>query len=195
MFVQVIKGKTKDEAGLRKQTEKWVSDLKPGATGFLGSTGGIGTDGTFITIARFESEEAAKKNSDRPEQGEWWKETEQYLDNPTFVDSTEIDEILDGGSNDAGFIQVMQGTISDKEKARELGRQLEPELKKNRPDILGGVVVWHPGSDEFTQVMYFKSEAEAREHEAASDNDGPPDEWTSLFGEITYIDLTEPELI
>ncbi|MEA2498931.1 MAG: hypothetical protein QOH26_1336 [Actinomycetota bacterium] len=196
MFAQIIKGKASDEAGLRKQNQKWVEELKPGSSGFLGSTGGIATDGTFVTIARFESEEAARKNSDRPEQGEWWKETEQYLEpGSTFVDSTEVDEFLGGGSNDAGFVQVMQGSVSDKEKAKEMGQQMEPMLRENRPDVLGGMVVWHPGGSEFTQVMYFKSEAEARERESASDNSGPPEEFGKLFSNMTYIDLKEPELI
>jgi hypothetical protein len=31
-------------------------------------------DGRFIALARFESEEAARRNSDRPEQDRWWTE-------------------------------------------------------------------------------------------------------------------------
>jgi hypothetical protein len=193
MFAQVIKGKARDAAAVRKQGQKWAEEVKPGAEGFLGSTGGVAQDGTFITVARFESEEAARKNSDRAEQGQWWKETEQYLEDVSFEDSTDVDDILGGGSDDAGFVQFMQGKVSDKAKARELGSQLEPMLRENRPDVLGGVVVWH-GDDRFTQVMYFKSESEARQRESSPENQGPPEEWQNLFSDMSYIDVTEPEL-
>ena len=38
MFVQVIQGKAKDAAGVRKQMERWEQELKPGEVGYLGST-------------------------------------------------------------------------------------------------------------------------------------------------------------
>src|SRR3712207_4127250 len=109
MFVQVIQAKVTDPQGLRKQWDVWQSDLKPNSNGFLGSTAGIAEDGTFILGARFESAEAARSNSDKPEQGEWWQETERYLESPVFYDCTPVDEWGDGGSDSAGFVQVIQG--------------------------------------------------------------------------------------
>ena len=48
-------------------------------------------DGTLVLLARFESEEAARANSERPEQGEWWAETEKIFDGePTFKDSSMV---------------------------------------------------------------------------------------------------------
>ena len=41
MFVQVIEGRVSDRDGLRRQMDKWESELRPGATGFLGSTAGV----------------------------------------------------------------------------------------------------------------------------------------------------------
>lgn len=194
MFVQVIKGKARDEAGLRKQFERWAEELKPGAEGFLGSTGGIAGDGTFITVARFDSEEAARRSSDRPEQGKWWAETEQYLEDVTFTDCTEVDEMLGGGSDDAGFVQVMQGRVTDVEKARAMGREMEPELRKARPDVLGGIAAWH-GDGGFTQVIYFESEAAAREGESSSADQGPPEEFQELWQDVSYINLSDPSIL
>ncbi len=68
MFIQVIQGKVSDEAGLRRCMDRWTEDVRPGATGFLGCTQGLCDDGTFIALARFESAEAARRNSERPEQ-------------------------------------------------------------------------------------------------------------------------------
>ena len=73
MFVQVIQGKVSDAAQVRAHLDKWVAEVAPGAIGWLGSTGGVTEDGNLIALVRFESEEAAQQNSDRPEQGEWWE--------------------------------------------------------------------------------------------------------------------------
>src|SRR5688572_14894709 len=119
MFVQVIQGKAKDPAGLKKQWERWDQELRPQASGYLGGTAGVTADGKFIALARFESEDAAKANSDSPEQGKWWEETSQYLEDPMFHDCREVTLSNGGGSDEAGFVQVMQGKSTDVEKARE----------------------------------------------------------------------------
>ena len=69
MFVQIIEGKVSDRSGLRRQFDRWESELRPGAAGFLGSTGGVTNDGVGFAIARFESAAAANANSERAEQG------------------------------------------------------------------------------------------------------------------------------
>ncbi|MDP9224297.1 MAG: hypothetical protein M3P18_10650 [Actinomycetota bacterium] len=195
MFAQVITGKANDEGGLRKQFDRWAQDVMPGAEGFLGCTTGISGDGTWVTVARFDSEESARRSSDRPEQGKWWVETEQYLDDVTFEDCTEVDEILGGGSNDAGFVQVMQGRTKDVEKLRSMGREMEPELKKMRPDVVGGIAAWHGDGGGFTQVVYFESEATARAGESNTANEGPPQEWSELMEDLSYIDLSDPWML
>ena len=102
MFVQIIEGKIADAQLLERQLDAWRKDIKPGATGFLGATGGITPDGRTIDIVRFESESAAQSNSKRPEQGAWWSETEKAYDGPvTFRDCRDVDVMFGGGSNDA----------------------------------------------------------------------------------------------
>ena len=68
MFVQVIQGRTSQPEALAEAFDRWQANLSPDATGWLGSTGGVTEDGTFIAVARFESEQAAMANSARPEQ-------------------------------------------------------------------------------------------------------------------------------
>src|SRR3712207_2703358 len=103
MFVQVIEATAKDAAALRAQMDAWDREIKPGARGFLGSTAGVTEDGTFIAAARFESEEAARANSDRPEQTQWWEQTAQYIEgDATFYDCRDVDVSMGGGSDDAG---------------------------------------------------------------------------------------------
>jgi hypothetical protein len=194
MFVQILTGKITDEAGLKKQIDRWEEDIRPGATGYLGSTAGM-TDGNFIIVARFDSQEDAMKNSARPEQDAWWQETSKYLTDTQFADCTDVDLMHDGGSDKAGFVQIIRGHSKDKDKTRQMGRQMETELSKMRPDVIGGVVAWHGDGSDFTQVVYFDSEQEARKNESSDSNDGPPAEWMDLFENMTYIDLTDPLLV
>jgi hypothetical protein len=197
MFVQVIQGVAKDPAGLRKQWERWDQELKPAAEGYLGGTAGVTADGEFIALARFESEEAARANSGSPEQSAWWEETAQHLEGPLFHDCTEVDLMKEGGSDDAGFVQVIQGKVTDVEKARELDRSGQEQMSQMRPDVIGGIVAWHPQNGRYTNAIYFTSEAEARanEKEAASSPEFEQfmSEWQAISdGEPKFLDLSEP---
>ena len=197
MFVQIIEARCTDPAGVRKQWERWEEEIKPGAVGYLGSTGGVAEDGTFIVAARFESEEAAKKNSDRPEQGKWYSETEGYLQDVKFHDCTEVDSWATGGSDDAGFVQIMQGSVTDREKARAGDKTFEENMPKLRPDIIGGYSAWHPDGSSFTSVNFFTSEAEAREgekKEIPEELQKAISEWQSNTKDLRFIDLNEPWL-
>jgi hypothetical protein len=89
-----------------------------GAIGFLGATTAIAPDGTVVTMARFESAEQAAKNAARPEQTAFFEELKKYLDGePMLHESTEVEMFLGGGSDEAGFVQFMIGTATDKAKA------------------------------------------------------------------------------
>ena len=54
-------------------------------------------DGTFVALARFESEEAARRNSERSEQDQWWRETAKlYTGDVTFHDCPEVVQMGSG---------------------------------------------------------------------------------------------------
>lgn len=196
MFVQIIEGKVGDEAGLKRQQERWNDELRPGATGFLGVTFGITADGRAVTLARFESEDAARTNSQRAEQGSWWAEIEKCYDGDvSFAESSDITEWLDGGSDDAGFVQVMKSTGVDRAGIEALDDAMS-EFASTRPDIIGGYRAW-TGPDTCVEVAYFTSEDEARKGEQT---DMPP-EIAELFeqlqassGDVEFIDLPSPRL-
>src|SRR5919198_5087464 len=104
MFVQVIEGKPSDAAGFRRVLEEQRPEAMKGAIGFLGATTAIAPDGTVVTMARFESAEQAAKNAARPEQTAFFEELKKYFaGEPTFHESTEVETLLGGGSDDAGF--------------------------------------------------------------------------------------------
>lgn len=192
MFIQVIEGRTSDRDGLARQNDRWQADLAPAAAGYLGMTGGVADDGTVIMLARFESEAAARANSQRAEQGSWWNETAKYFDGDvTFHDCTDVDVDLLGDPDQAGFVQVMQGVATDKARVRDLGPKVSAKIAELRPDVLGDVVAWD--GDQFTQVVYFRSEAEAREGEKKMEQ-APAElqELMALAPTSRFIDLKDP---
>jgi hypothetical protein len=146
-------------------------------------------DGRFIELARFESEEAARRNSDRPEQDQWWTETSKlFTGEASFKDSSDVTVDVNGDPDDAGFVQVIQGRGSDPDRARELMGQDSSEWAAFRPDIIGSVAVGHEGG-AYTMAMYFTSEAAAREGERKQ----PPPELKAQMDEMAALSVGEPE--
>jgi hypothetical protein len=189
VFVQVIQGQAADAGKLRAALDRWAQEVAPGATGWLGSTAGVTGDGRFIALARFESEPAARRNSDRPEQDRWWTETAGLLTGEaTFRDSSDVTLDLTGNPDDAGFVQVIQGRGSDPDRARELMAQDSTEWAEFRPEILGSVAVGHEGG-AYTMAIYFTSEAAAREGERKE----PPPELKAQMDEMAALSVGEPE--
>lgn len=199
MFVQIMMGSVSDPDLLQRQMDAWMRDLAPGAQGWLGHTAGQSKQGPHITVVRFESEEAARANSDRPEQGEWWNETEDAYGGPvTFIDSSDVDTFLGGGSDDAGFVQIMRATVSDRKRFEEIEEQLDSTtpLSEIRPEVIGGITAWEPDG-RMTAVNYFTSEGEAREGEAKeppAEVAGLLEEWRSLMSDTEWFDIPDPDL-
>jgi hypothetical protein len=198
MFVQVIKGQVSDGAEVQAAMNRWLEETAPGAIGWLGTTAGVTDDGTFVALARFESEDAARHNSERPEQDRWWRETAAlFTDEPTFHDCSEVVQMGPGGSDGAGFVQVIEGRVRDVERWREMNERWESMGNDFRPDVIGGVLAVH-GDGGYTNAVYFTSEAEAREGERKE----PPPEMKAMMdeemalqeGELTFYDLREPWL-
>ncbi len=188
MFVQVIQGRTSDSGQVRAQLDKWVQEVAPGAVGWLGTTSGVTEDGQVIALARFESEEAAQQNSDRPEQTAWWQEMAAlFSDEPVFHNSSSVEVDTPGDPSQAGFVQIMQGRSKDPDRQRELMANDPTDWESFRPDILGTVSIAHDG-DAWTMAIYFTSEAAAREGERKE----PPPEMQQMMKEMDELSIGEP---
>ena len=189
MFVQVVQGQVSDAGQVRSALDRWAQELAPGASGWLGTTAGVTEDGRLLALARFESEEAARRNSDRPEQGQWWTETSKlFTDEATFRDSLGVVVDVNGDPEDAGFVQIIQGRGSDPERARELMGQDSDEWAAFRPDIIGSVAADHEGG-AYTMVLYFTSEEAAREGETKE----PPAELKAQMEEMDALSIGVPD--
>lgn len=198
MFVQVIRGRVSDPGQVRDALDLWDEQLAVGAEGWLGATAGVTEDGRFVALARFESEQAARRNSDRPEQHQWWMETAKlFIGEVTFHDSSDVAIDTNGDPDTAGFVQVLQGRGSDPDRARELMAQNPDEWAAFRPEVLGTVAIGHEDGS-YTMVIYFTTEDMAREGER---KDLPPklkaqmEEMERLsVGEPEFLDLRQPWL-
>jgi hypothetical protein len=194
MFIQVFQVQLRDADLWSRRVETWRREIRPKTTGFLGFTSGVTAGGYMITLARFRSEEAAKVDNDLPEQGAWMQETSKAFDGEvTFHDCREVDSFLDGGSDDAGFVQIMQGRAKDQKEMRGQMTEMEGDLRKVRPDLIGASMAWH-GDGSFTQAAYFTSEEEARKNEQTMARSPVYEKFMAMIeGDLTFYDLSKPD--
>lgn len=192
MFVQIMHAKCTDPDALKAQMDKWRSEIMPNASGFIGSTSGVTEDGQLVVAARFSSEEEARSNSDSDAQSRWWEETSRFLENVEFHDCTEVMEWGAGGSDDAGFVQVMEGTAT--QEARDRMASMQDSDQPGRPDVIGGYSAGH-GDGGFTTVVYFTSEEEARKGEQDPEFQQAQQQDMEGFEITTFWDLKDPVLL
>jgi hypothetical protein len=193
VFIQIIQGRCTKPEALKAALERWRAEVEPGAPGWLGGTYGFTDDGMFCAVVRFETREAALANSARPAQGEWWESVEPLFDGPVeFHDCDDVLLMLDGGSDDAGFVQVIRGRVRDPEKLRSTMDEVSAILHRARPEIIGATIALEPDGT-FTETVAFTDEATARSAEAKD----VPAELREMMGEMfsgdeTYLDLHHP---
>jgi len=193
VFIQIIQGKCTRQDELRAAMDRWRAECEPGALGFLGGTYGFTDDDEFCGVVRFETREAARANSARPEQSRWWEGVEPLFDGPVeFHDCDDVLLMLAGGSDEAGFVQVIRGRVRDPEKLRSTMDQVGSILHRERPDVIGATIAIEPDGT-FTETVAFTDEASARAGEAKD----MPDELVALVGDMftddaTYLDLHHP---
>jgi hypothetical protein len=145
-----------------------------------------------MAFIRFESEGAARANGERTEQSQWWAETEKcFVGDVAFRDFTDVETLFDGGSDDAGFVQVMQYRVTDRARLRELEQGMLEQMRSARPDVIGSVRMWD--GDRCVDVVYFTSEAEARAGEE-KEMPGGEDPFEGLVTDVQYDDISDPWL-
>jgi hypothetical protein len=189
VFIQVIECQVSDPKQVHAALDRWVEELSGGATGWLGTTAGVTEDGRFIAMVRFESQQAARRNSDRHEQDQWWTETSKlFTGEATFRDSDRVDVDVNGDPDTAGFVQIIQGRSSDPDRSRELMNQDADKWAEYRPDVVGSVGAEHEGG-LYTMALYFTSEQEARAGEAKA----PPPELRAQMEEMDSLSVGEPK--
>lgn len=189
MFVQVIQGEVSDVDQAHEQFDKWVRDLAPGATGWLGSTAGVTDDGTLVAMVRFDSPEHAAQNNDRPEQDQWWSETSRlFTSGAAFMDSTDVTVDVHGNPDQAKFVQIIEGRVNDAELGRRLATENSDKWAEFRPDVIGSIEADFPDG-AYAMELFFTSEADAREGERKE----PPAELKTQMEQMEALNAEPPK--
>lgn len=191
MFVQIIQGSCTRQDQMRATAERWPTEIGPTAEGWLGGTFGFTDDDVFLGVVRFESKELAVANSGRPEQGAWWAEMEKLFDGPVeFHDCSDVTVLLDGGSDEAGFVQVIRGRTDDPDTLKSMMEDTDM-LPEARPDLVGATLAIEDDGT-FTQTIAFTDEASARAGEAQEMPVEVREPLESAMKDARYFDLHHP---
>ncbi|GAA4373507.1 hypothetical protein [Nocardioides caricicola] len=192
MFIQIIQGRCTRQDDLHAVLDRWLRDLSPGAEGWLGGTYGFADDDLFVAVVRFENRELAMANSQRPEQAAWAEEMMALFDGPVeFHDCDDVTLLFDGGSDDAGFVQIIRGKVDDPARLRRLMTSDQTELKRMRPEILGATLALEPDGT-FTETVAFTDEASARSGEQQEPPEDVRTELEYAMQGATFYDLHDP---
>jgi hypothetical protein len=191
VFIQVIKGKTSQGDQMRSLAEAWRDEGGVEAVGYLGGTYGVTDGGDFLGIIRFASRDEAMANSARPETGAFAEKMAALMEGPVeFHDCDDVTELLDGGSDEAGFVQVIAGHLDDPAPMKAMAHDTG-ELRAMRPEIIGGTLALEPDGT-FFQTIYFTDEDSARKGEQQE----PPAEiraqLESMMAGASFYDLNSP---
>ena len=191
MFIQIIQGKCTRQDDLHALADEWRRDISGGARGWLGGTYGFTDDDMFVGIVRFESREAAMANSERPEQGAWAEKLAEVMDGPMeFHDCDDVMLLMDGGSDQAGFVQVIRGKVDDPGRLKAMLADTDT-IHEMRPDILGATLAIEEDGT-FTETVAFTTEEAAR----AGEKMDPPEQLRAdmdyAMSGATYYDLRHP---
>ena len=193
MFIQMVQGSCSHQDDMRMLVDDWCTYMS-GHEGWLGGTYGFTDDSAFIGVVRYDSQAACASASARPGAGMWWAAAEQCFDGaPEMHESSDVTMMLNGGSDDAGFVQVMRGRVGNADKLRKMTGDTEMTnmLHEARPDIIGGTLAIE-ADGHFIETVAFTSEDAAR---VAEKQDRPEEvmaDMADAMSDIEYLDLHRP---
>jgi hypothetical protein len=191
VFIQIIQGKCTRQDEMHALADEWREQLAPGADGWLGGTYGFTDDGMFLGVVRFEDREKAMANSERPEQGAWAERMAALFDGPVeFHDSDDVTLLFDGGSDDAGFVQIIRGKVDDPARLRAMMTDAQM-LHEMRPDILGATLAIEPDGT-YTETVAFVDEESARKGEGNQPPEDVRAELEYAMQDARFYDLRHP---
>ena len=193
MFIQMVEGACTHEDDMRMLVDDWC-DRMADESGWLGGTYGFTDEGRFIGVVRYESREAYEKCCAADDAGMWWAAAEEIFDGmPEMHQSEDVMMMLDGGSDQAGFVQVMRGKVGNPEKLRRImtDQDMTSMLHQARPEIIGATLLIEDDGS-FTETISFTDEDSARRGEAMNMPAEVAADLQEAMAEVAYYDLHKP---
>jgi hypothetical protein len=192
VFIQIIQGKCTRQDEMHALADEWREQRAPSADGWLGGTYGFTDDDMFVGVVRFENREKAMANSESPEQSEWAKRMAALFDGPVeFHDSEDVTLLFDGGSDDAGFVQIIRGKVDDPARLKAMITNDATSLHEMRPDILGATLAIEPDGT-YTETVAFTDEESARQGEKVEPPEDVRSELEYAMQGAKFYDLRHP---
>jgi hypothetical protein len=113
------------------------------------------------------------------------------MDGPVeYHDCEDVTMFLDGGSDRAGFVQVIRGRVDDPSRIKAMLADTTA-LHEMRPDIIGGTLAIEDDGT-FTETIAFTDEESAREGEQKEPPPEMREELDSLMAGARFYDLHRP---
>lgn len=193
MFIQMVQGSCERQDDMRGIVDDWCTHMS-GQPGWLGGTYGFTDGGDFVGVVRYESQSAAQQACASDEAAMWWAAAEQcFSRQPELHQATDVNMMLDGGSDDAGFVQIMRGRVGNADKLRRMTTDTEMTtmLHQARPDIIGGTLAIEDDG-HFIETIAFTSEDEARMGEQKEMPAEVGADMAEAMADVEYVDLHQP---
>ena len=193
MFIQMVQGRCSRQDEMRGLVEDWCGSMAA-QPGWLGGTYGFTDDDRFIGIVRFDSHNACMDAAKMPDAATYWAAADALCDRGCEVhESEDVSIMLEGGSDRAGFVQVMRGRVGDADKFRHFMTDAEVTsmLHDTRPEIIGATLaIEQDGS--FIETVAFTSEDAARKGEQTEMPAEMQSDFESAMTDVEYLDLHHP---
>jgi hypothetical protein len=193
VFIQMVQGSCSRQDEMRGLVDDWCATMAD-RPGWLGGTYGFTDDDRFLGIVRFDSSAACRESAATPEAAMMWAGAEALFDGTCEIhESEDVSMMLDGGSDDAGFVQVMRGRIADADRFRHLATDTEMTsmLHEARPEIIGATVAVEPDGT-FIETIAFTDEESARRGEQLDMPDDVRADLDASMADVQFLDLHRP---
>jgi hypothetical protein len=193
VFIQMIQGACARQDEMRHLVDDWCGRMAD-RPGWLGGTYGFTDDDCFIGVGRYEDRDACAMWCKDPEAAPYWAAAAELFDESCDIfESDDVSIMLAGGSDDAGFVQVMHGRVSDPDRLRHLltDTTMTTMLHDARPEIIGATFALQ-GDGTSTETVAFTDEEAARNGERVHMPEDVAAELEAAMGAVEYIDLHAP---
>jgi hypothetical protein len=193
VFIQMVQGKCSRQDDMRMLVDAWCTQMAD-RPGWLGGTYGFTDDDRFVGIVRYDSEAACRDYRAEADAGMWWAEAESLMDGSCEIhQSGDVTMMLEGGSDDAGFVQVMRGHVGNADLLRKMTGDTEMTnmLHEARPEIIGSTLAIEDDGS-FIETVAFTDEESARKGEQTEMPAEVQQDMAAAMADVEFIDLHRP---